>query len=45
LYGLKTIKNHSNDPLRPIFGSFYLNLAFLAIFVLFRTFSVIFFTL
>jgi hypothetical protein len=32
LEGPKTLENRSNDPLGPIFGSFYLLWAFLAIF-------------
>jgi hypothetical protein len=43
LKGKKTLKNRSNDLLRPIFCTFYLIFAFFAIFALFRTFLVIFF--
>jgi hypothetical protein len=42
LYGLKTLKNRSNDPLGPSFGSVYLLWSFFAIFALFRTFLMIF---
>jgi hypothetical protein len=38
LYGIKTLKSRSNYPLGPIYGCFYLLLAFLAICSLFWTF-------
>jgi hypothetical protein len=42
LQGIETLKNHSNDLLRLTFGTIYGLFPFLALFVCFRTFLVIF---